>query len=97
LHDKTFLKVEDAGAHQKVLQERAEPLFLCVPAAGFTGNVLTKHKRLPLLGHKVATPLSGVEEYRRLAKSMQCVRIVPKCPWPFVQCGADSRVLSFNA
>jgi putative membrane protein len=51
--------MEDAGASQKVLRERAAQLFLCAPAAGLTGNVLTKHKRLQPIGRKVATPLSG--------------------------------------
>ncbi|WP_156955351.1 hypothetical protein [Polaromonas glacialis] len=59
MHDKTFQNLENADAHQKVLRERAARLFLCVPAAGLTGNVLTKHKRLRRIGHKVATPLSG--------------------------------------
>ncbi|WP_426148016.1 hypothetical protein [Polaromonas sp. DSR2-3-2] len=58
MHDKTFLTMEDANAHQKVLRERAAQLLLCVPATGLTGNVLTKHKRLPPVGYKVATPLS---------------------------------------
>ena len=64
--------MEDAGASQKVLREKAVRL-LYIFRLQYEGSVLTKHMRLVPVGIKVATPLLGAMEYKAVFKSMRFV------------------------